>query len=175
MSQDLEFLIAQYLDGSLPARERSDLERRLADDPAAARFLEEQRKLDRALNDVGPMPAINWDALALRISAAVAMAPAPVRRHKRPRAWVGAAVALAACVLVVAGIALLMARPAASPDLSGAMEAAAVVIGPQAEPAPGQPVIAQVTLSSPAGPAVDDLAAQDARPSHVFISSAISH
>jgi anti-sigma factor RsiW len=174
-SSDLEFLITQYLDGTLPQRERLELERKLSEDPAAARLMKEHRKLDGILSLAPPSPPIDWDALALRISAAVAMGVQPVQRHKLPRAWVGAAVALAACLLVAAGISLLLRRGAPPPGHAIGVDAgAAIVVGPQSEEAPGQPTIAEVTLASAALPAT--AADEDpARPSHVFITSATLH
>jgi anti-sigma factor RsiW len=172
---DLEFLITQYLDGRLPERERLELERKLSQDPAAARLMKEQRELDGILSLAAPLPPIDWDALALRISAAVAMQAQPVQRHKRPRAWVGATVALAACLLVVVGISLLMRRGPVPPSHTVGVDAdAAIVVGPQAEEARGQPTIAEVTLASASLPAT--AADEDAaRPSHVYITSAILH
>jgi len=173
-SENLEFLITQYLDGSLPERERSELERKLSEDPAAARLMEEHQKLSGLLCSASPLPPIDWDALELRISAAVAMEVEPVQRHKLPRAWVGAAVALAACLLLVFGISSLMRRDEAPIYPVGVEAAAAIVVGPHAEEARGQPMIAEVTLASASSPAT--AADEDpARPSHVFITSATLH
>jgi anti-sigma factor RsiW len=171
---DLEFRITQYLDGRLPERERLELERKLSQDPAAARLMKEHRELDGILSLAAPLPPIDWDALAMRISAAVAMQAQPVQRHKRPPAWVGVAVALAACLLVVVGVSLLMRRGPAPSHTVGVDADAAIVVGPQAEEARGQPTIAEVTLASASLPAT--AADEDpARPSHVYIGSATLH
>src|SRR3954447_25386102 len=71
---ELEFLISQYADGTLPAEGRGALEEVLRRDPAARALLEEYRGLDRALNGAATAPAIagvDWDRLAERISGAV--------------------------------------------------------------------------------------------------------
>jgi anti-sigma factor RsiW len=173
-SPDRKFLLAQYLDGTLPPRQRAQLERQLAQDPGAQQFLEEEMRLDSILGAAPAPPAVDWEELELRISAAVAATPHPLMRHRPPLAWVGAAVALAACVLVAFGISLLTRSAPAPQEQAIATEAAAVVIGPQAETAPGQPAIAEVVLASPAN--ADDASTSDPnsadRPSRVFISSA---
>jgi hypothetical protein len=171
---DRKFLLAQYLNGTLPPRQRAALERQLAQDPGAQQFLEEEMQLDSILGAAPATPPIDWEELELRISAAVAATPHPLIRHRPPLAWVGAAVALAACALLAVGISLLTRSAAAPQQQAIATEAAAVVIGPQAETASGQPAIAEVVLASPDN--ADDAGTSDPdssdRPSHVFISSA---
>src|SRR4051812_40612310 len=70
---ELEILIAQYADGTLPAEHRDALEEVLRRDTAARALLEEYRELDRELkNAAAPEIAeVDWDRLAERISGAV--------------------------------------------------------------------------------------------------------
>ncbi|MGE5609819.1 MAG: anti-sigma factor family protein [Bacillota bacterium] len=70
-NEHLEFSIMQYLDGTLPAEERSGIERLLATDPEARQILAEFQSLDNTLKNSLPMPAVKWDCLAKTISAAV--------------------------------------------------------------------------------------------------------
>ncbi len=68
----LEFLISQYLDGSLPAEDCRLLEKRLAADPAARALFEQHKALDAAMKSL-PLPEVHWDRFAQHISdAAVA-------------------------------------------------------------------------------------------------------
>jgi anti-sigma factor RsiW len=71
---ELEFSIAQYADGTLPADRRAALEAVLAADAGARAMLDAYRKLDAALADdraARPL-AVRWDRLAERISSGVA-------------------------------------------------------------------------------------------------------
>lgn len=74
--EQLEFAISQYLDGTLPADERAALERRLADDPAARELLEEYRHLDSVLKTSAPLPNLDWNTLAAKISETIPAVPA---------------------------------------------------------------------------------------------------
>jgi len=74
-ADDLEFLIAQYADGSLSSEQASGVEAMLRRDPRARQALEAYRSVDAALTElVGahPAPEVRWDRLADRISRQVA-------------------------------------------------------------------------------------------------------
>src|SRR3982751_4843533 len=73
ISPELEILIAQYADGTLPAERRDALEEVLRRDPAARALLEEYRELDHALKGATApeIAGVDWDRLAERISGAV--------------------------------------------------------------------------------------------------------
>ncbi len=73
--EELEFLISQYVDGTLVEGERVALETRLRGDDEARVLLAEHEALTARLKSVkatAPAPAVDWDRLAERISAAVA-------------------------------------------------------------------------------------------------------
>ena len=107
IDEQLEFLISQYADGSLPESERTLVELRLQGNAEARTMLDEYRALDATLKSSMPLPAINWDRLAEHLSEAVA-------EHREARATtvlgrIGTfgRLAIAACVVVaVGGIAL---------------------------------------------------------------------
>src|SRR2546421_12460599 len=109
--RDVEFLIVQYLDGTLAEGERAALEARLANDVEARALLDEHRRLDALLRrDV--MPDIRWDALSRHLSSALMTAEMPeveepVRVLRMP--WVGWAgkLAIAAALLIATGIAIV--------------------------------------------------------------------
>lgn len=108
-TDDLEFSISQYLDGTLPSAERDALETRLGSD-AEARALYAQYA---ALQDVlaaAPLPAVRWDRLAEQISAAVAREPEPAQSYKLSRWFRPARLALAASVLLAGGVAFSIFR-----------------------------------------------------------------
>jgi len=72
---DLEFLIAQYADGTLPSEQVAGVEAMLRRDPRARQALEEYRSVDAALAGVvgaQSVPEVRWDRLADRISGQVA-------------------------------------------------------------------------------------------------------
>ena len=69
---ELEFSISQYLDGTLVDAERAALDVRLGHDAEARALLDEYRRFDALLKAAaGPLPAVNWDGLAGRISGAI--------------------------------------------------------------------------------------------------------
>jgi len=79
-TDQLEYSIAQYADGTLPAAERAALEARLATDERARAMLEAYRRLDAAIAGVraaDAVPAVRWDDLAARIARATAALPMP--------------------------------------------------------------------------------------------------
>jgi len=99
---DFEFLLSQYLDGTLPADRRQLVEHRLSADPGAKAILEQYRKLNQIVAADSPaLDAVRWDRLAENISDAVA------ERNSTPIfsfRWVSSAAAIAAMLLVIIGI-----------------------------------------------------------------------
>src|SRR5277367_5197843 len=96
---DFEFLLSQYLDGTLPADRRQLVEHRLSADPGAKAILEQYRKLNQIVAADSPaLDAVRWDRLAENISDAVA------ERNSTPIfsfRWVSSAAAIAAMLLVM--------------------------------------------------------------------------
>src|SRR5690349_17255631 len=97
-SEQLEFQISQYVDGTLPAAEAAALEAVIASDADARTVLEDFRRLDVAMKNQAPLPPINWDRLAAHLSDAVARedqatTSIPIRNWWRP-------VAIAAAMLI---------------------------------------------------------------------------
>jgi hypothetical protein len=114
---ELEFSISQYLDGTLAGAEAAALEQRLAADAGARALLSEYQQLDRALK-AAPAPDIDFSAFSTRVSAALAQQPDPEQSYKLPWVRTAARLALAACVVVAAGVGvrLLQPRPATIVD-----------------------------------------------------------
>lgn len=74
MSRDqLEFQISQYLDGTLSAQQRLELEKQLSSDPEARAFFNEMQRIDQALKTSMALPPIRWDKLCDGIAASVAL------------------------------------------------------------------------------------------------------
>ena len=111
IDEQLEFLIAQHADGSLPESDRALVELRLKTDAEARAMLEEYRKLDATLKASMPLPAVNWERLADHLSEAVAE-----QRETRAATVLGrigswGRLAIAAAVVVaVAGVAIWSTR-----------------------------------------------------------------
>jgi anti-sigma factor RsiW len=183
----LEFLISQYLDGSLSAPERKSLEARLARDPKLKQTLEEYAQLDELLRTGMPVPRDEWDDLGDRISSAVAELPDP-RPSLRLMPLYAAATALAACVLLLVGLRFraqtskpevaTIVQPAPAPASAPAalpMEVAiAQVTGPSSE-TPSGLASADVHLGGPpsdAGMTFEPSQSIVSQPSHVYIASA---
>jgi anti-sigma factor RsiW len=148
ISEELEFQISQYVDGTLSTTESAALEQKLVADDEARRVLAEYRKLHQHVTGAMPLPAIAWDRLAERLSGAVANAQQP---EIAGRIGWSRTFAIAASVLIVASISILIGRtlrpnhPSEQP-----VNSIAEVIGPQAEAATGASVV-QITIGpSPA-------------------------
>src|SRR5688500_15981890 len=112
IDEQLEFQIAQYADGTLPAGERAALERVLADDADARALLDEYRRLDAALKREMPVPAMNWDRLAAHLSDAVAAEDRATTTIAWPLRHVRTLAAAAAIIVVLATAAMWLLRPA---------------------------------------------------------------
>jgi anti-sigma factor RsiW len=169
IDEQLEFLISQYADGSLPESERALVDLRLQTDADARALLEEYRSLDATLKSSMPLPAVNWDRLAEHLSDAVA-----TQRDEAHASGVwgrigfGVRLAIAACVMLAAvGLVVWTAMKsggtpnttlvqgggnnpvvnpshvAVNPDLAPEQRPAPVVIvrGPAAQSAPAAPVV----------------------------------
>src|SRR4051794_30771653 len=102
--EQLEFSISQYLDGALPDAERSLLERRCEADAEARQLLAEYRSLNDALRIQNPLPELNWERLADRLSTSIAAEDLHAVSYRiRPRVSFSA-LAIAASVLIVIGL-----------------------------------------------------------------------
>ncbi len=107
VDEQLEFLISQYADGSLPESERALLELRLRDDAEGRALLAEYRALDGSLKAALTVPAINWERLADHLSEAVAAEQEARAATVLGRIGTWGKLAVAACVvLAVGGVAL---------------------------------------------------------------------
>jgi anti-sigma factor RsiW len=175
----LEFLLTQYLDGSLPAPERQSLEARLASDPSLRKTLEEYAQLDELLRTGMPVPRDQRDDLGHRISSAVSMLPDP-RPTLRLAPFIAAGAALAACVLVVVTLrftpqpAPVPVATTIEPTPAPVVVASAQVIGPMSETPTGH-ASASITLGGPPSDAAmtfDTAQPIVSQPSRVFIASA---
>ena len=71
VDEKLQFAISQYVDGSLAPAEAALMEVRFASDAESRRLLEEYQRLDVLVKGAIPVPVMDWEALARRISAAV--------------------------------------------------------------------------------------------------------
>lgn len=186
-SEELEFLISQYADGTLAEEQRLALEHRLANDPEAQALLAEERSLTDTLRQA-PMPEVRWDRLAESISTAINQETE--ERVARASWWfrhrVPAGLAIAASVLVAIGIAVHVLMPGSSPEqdrdpaknLGTPTMAMLNVEGPQ-EDAPSGPEVTQISIGAGGSYAHDSSLAPyadeiDNRPSRVVIASGLA-
>jgi len=142
---DLEFLISQYVDGTLVGGKLEALEARLKLDPAARALLTEYRALDAQLKAL-PKPGVRWEAFAEQISAAVAEAEEPAQSFRiADYRWANRWVAVAAALLIAAGTAFVALR-----NISHTPKSIAII-----NPGPATtPVVTVITLL----PAAKDVA-----------------
>lgn len=186
-SEELEFSISQYADGTLADEQRVALESRLADDPEAQALLAEDRSLTDLLRSA-PTPEVRWDRLAESISAGIDRAMEERAagaswwfRHRLP-----AGLAVAASVLIAIGIAVHILLPGnSSTEIRGPVKplgsettAMLNVQGPEAD-APSGPQVTQISIGAGGSYAHDSSLApyadeMDNRPSRVVIASGLA-
>lgn len=187
-NEQLEFLISQYADGTLPEEQRIEVEGRLADDAATQALLAD----DRALTDLlrsGPLPHVRWDRLAESISGAIdqqlqqqADRASWWLRHRLPTS-----LALAASMFIAIGVAIHLLAPQRSHvvavhsqlrELGSQAVAMLDVQGPQEDVSSG-PQVTQISIGaggsytkdSALAPYADEI---DNRPARVVIASGMS-
>jgi negative regulator of sigma E activity len=115
---ELEFSISQYVDGTLADDgQRSALEERLATDAEARGLYAEYQTLHGVLATSLPMPEVDWDQFARRVSAAVNREEMPAQSYKIGQ-WISRSpmqFGMAASVLIAGAIALTLLRPGGTP------------------------------------------------------------
>ena len=150
--EQLEFQISQYVDGTLSPAEVAALEATLTNDADARAVLEDFRKVDATLKTTEiPLPAINWDRLAEHISAAVAeedraTTSIPIR------AWWVRRIAIAAAVLIAAGLVILWPKRAGHDQVVVTPQTITVVQINGPETTVNAPVV-EINMQAPGGAA----------------------
>jgi anti-sigma factor RsiW len=157
ISEEIEFQISQYVDGTLSVPQRKIVDDLVLADPGAARVLAEYRRLNAQLESLRVSPAIEWDRLTDRISGAIDKADEPAVAGRigffQARWRIAATVLVAASALLVAKHAM-RSKPVGQPTVpAGVVD----VQGPHAEVAAGKPTEDVSVGPSPA------LAARDSR------------
>ena len=156
IDEQLEFLISQYADDSLPESERALVELRLAEDAEARALLEQYRSLDTTLKASMELPAINWDRLADHLSEAVAQEREARATTVLGRIGTWGRLAVAACItLAIAGVIWTQLKPAETK----------VVVNPTTPQKPTEPAIVIVRGPAPQAPAAAPVVAITVGPS----------
>jgi len=150
-AEDFEFQISQYADGTLPQEQRVAVEERLRTDPAARKLLREYQQMQQVIGRVLiPLPMIDWDRMAKRISRTIEEGTTPpVYSLKLYHFVARAGLALAATFLLVTSMWRVF-MPAAPQQGPSATPLAAVVsvVGPEAE-APAGTAEIDVSVGGP--------------------------
>ncbi len=120
--EQLQFAISQYVDGTLPPTEAAALEKRLKEDPAARKLLQEYRRINDLIDVALPAPEVDWDQLSTKISAAIdreaSSSPTVQEQPATYRMWGYAwkPLAMAAAVLVCATVAVVAIKSGSDSD-----------------------------------------------------------
>jgi anti-sigma factor RsiW len=110
-NQDQEFLLSQYLDGTLDEPARLEVERRLKQDPRLADLLEQLRRTDQLVTDwAGPRPELNWERFALEATRRREDFESARRRQRVFRLF--APLSAAAAIILLVAVLQFVARPA---------------------------------------------------------------
>lgn len=105
-TDELEFSISQYLDGTLPPLEAARVEEVLATDPNAREIFAEYQRLNDSLRAL-PQPQVDWNTFASAISDKVAQEDAPLTNYQIGFGKVVKISAIAASILVVIGASVM--------------------------------------------------------------------
>jgi anti-sigma factor RsiW len=151
---DRDFLISQYADGTISDADRASLERALAGDPQATELLTGEQTLTAVLRESSvPLPAIQWEALAERISAAVEEAEEPATSYRLIPRRLNVPLALAASLLIASAIGFTFYLSGRTPvtdrgTFAVAKQHVLIVTGPLAEAAPNG--VSEIAIGPPA-------------------------
>ncbi len=152
LSEDLEFQISQYADGSLPTGDRRGVEALLRDNPAARQVLREYQQLDVHFGALDSLPSVDWNRFAGRVSAMVDAEPSSAASFvMRPAVagrifsavsnWKVRSAVAALFVCVIGGAPWVhQHKLSVNGPPTPALESVATVVGPQAEVAVGTAV-----------------------------------
>ena len=183
-NEQLEFLISQYADGTLPEDQRIELESRLAGDAEVQALLAEDRSLTDLLRSQ-PLPEVRWDRLAESISGAIDQQLE--QRAARASWWIRhrlpTSLAVAASAFIAIGVAIHLLVPHHSQavadhgpvkELGHHAMAMLNVQGPQ-EDVPSGPEVTQISIGAGGSYAKDSALAPyadeiDSRPARVVIA-----
>jgi anti-sigma factor RsiW len=153
MTEELERSICEYLDGTLPAEQRSALEARLPSDAEAQAVLAQHRGLSGLLASADPLPQLNWDRLADHLSASIREDEQQPQTYRLPTAgapWrIFSSMAAAAVIVMGFGLAWLVFMAERGDRVQVARgptrASVAIVQGPQVERA-SQPSVCLVAV-----------------------------
>lgn len=102
ISENLEFLISQYADGTISAEDRVEVESRLEQDGEVRRMLAEYGRVETLLRSAPAVPVFDLAAMAERINDAID------EQNARPMLRIGfgwgMGIAAAACVMMAVGL-----------------------------------------------------------------------
>jgi len=114
LPEDIERQIAAFVEGTLPAGECDSVEARLAADPVARVRACEYWNLEAALQamqSAAPVPSVDWERFAGRISAAIDRQPVPSRKSQDGAyailKWLRSPTRMALAASVLIGVALV--------------------------------------------------------------------
>jgi anti-sigma factor RsiW len=180
MSPDeLEFLISQYIDGTLNPLDRTIVEEKLAIDPAARELLRRYESLNSELKISMPLPEIAWDDFAASIQSKTALLDPPIRHYRLTFATMSKFASLAAMIMIAVGlVAKFHGRPGDLSNSRGGSAVAEVNLSPvQVQvngPAPISSAVAKVTIGAAPDYAAADFHSAESiitRPTSLWISS----
>jgi anti-sigma factor RsiW len=155
ITEDFEFLISQYADGTLAGDKREAVRVRIESDPVATALLSEFRRIDQMLQTSSPVPSINYDVLQSHISEAIDDARPAVAGRIGPafqswKMWTS----VAAGLMIAVGIGNMMHR---SPTVAVKLTNVPTKANPSPVPVPGEMVVVGPAVESPVGPAVEEI------------------
>jgi hypothetical protein len=103
-TQHLEFLISQYVDGTLDAASRKSIEQQLLTDPVARKLYQEHQETQDVLDDFGSrLPMINWSEFEATLGERLEKEAGGGRSKIKWRKWIMPASIAAGLMIAVGG------------------------------------------------------------------------
>ena len=154
MTEELEFQISQFADGSLSPDQTRRVAACVESDPAAGKVLAEYQSLDRHFAALTGVGSVDYDGLSARISRQLDEADRPVvagRIFRHRAVWS----AVAAILLLAVGLRVWWPKPVATVpgptvDRVEPLASSATVTGPQLPVATSRAVVEVTIGPSPA-------------------------
>ena len=158
ITEDFEFLVSQYADGTLADEQREAVRARIEADPVATALLAEFRRIDQMVGDSSPIPMIDYSRLQSNISAAIdnnrpAVAGRIGQAFQSWKMWTS----VAAGLLIAVGIGGMMTHRSPTVAVNPTIVPTNAKSNPSPTQTPGEMVVAGPAVEAPAGPAVEQI------------------
>jgi anti-sigma factor RsiW len=158
ITEDFEFLISQYADGTIADEQREAVRVRIEADPVATALLAEFRRIDQLMGDSSPIPMIDYGRLQSNISSAIdnsrpAVAGRIGQAFQSWKLWTS----VAAVLLIAVGIGSTMMHRSPTVAVNPTVVPTNTRSNPSQTQTPGEMLVIGPAVEAPAGRGVEEI------------------